>query len=82
MAGRTPFSEDDAIEPIVTDDTTPQSVVEIEDQHLPLCGPGAGDQVCQLLRDVDEHRSLAAGARDVECRLHHARQLLDVLDEP
>ena len=32
FAGRTPLSEDDALEPVVTDHATPQSVVEIEDE--------------------------------------------------
>jgi hypothetical protein len=35
-----------------------------------------------VLGDVDEHRALAARARDVKRSLEDTRELLDVLDEP
>src|SRR5438552_3776469 len=35
-----------------------------------------------VARDVDENRTAAAGAGDVERRLQRVRKLFDVLDEP
>ncbi len=49
FTGRAPLSKHDALEPVITDHTRPQSIVEVEDQaflrQAALGGHDAGDQV-------------------------------------